>query len=530
MQQSQLNPILRGFHPDPSIVRVGDDYYIAVSTFEWYPGVMIYHSTDLQNWRLTARPLNRKALLDMTGEPDSCGVWAPCLSYSDGRFYLAYTDVKRFDGNFKDTHNYLTSCDTIDGQWDDPIYINSSGFDPSLYHDRDGRKWWLNMVWDHRPDRTFFQGIRLQEYCPKQQRLLGEPELIFEGSELGFTEGPHLYFHQGYYYLLTAEGGTGYDHACTMARSKQINGPYHLDPNGPIVTAKDDRDHPLQRNGHGGLVQSPDGNWYLTHLTSRPLANCRSPLGRETAIEAVEFTDAGWFRLKAGGHLPELVPQGLNAVKQDNSERCEFDSPELPQSFHWLRTPPPLNWLSLEERPGYLRLKGRESLGSWYHSALVARRQQSHCFSATTQLEFQPADFQQQAGLVCYYNSTKFHYLHISHDQQLGRVLDVMSCLGKLDQQADFPRFNNRIQLPESGAVWLRATVVMAELVFDYSLDGENWQLVATLDYSVLSDEAGKGEGANFTGAFVGVCCQDLDGRMRYADFSFFDYQEYAGD
>jgi len=134
------NPILPGFRADPSICRVGSDYYIAVSTFEWYPGVEIHHSTDLVNWRLVARPLNRAALLDMRGNPDSCGIWAPCLSHADGKFWLVYTDVKRLDGDFKDAHNYITACETIDGDWCDPWYVNSSGFDPSLFHDDDGRK------------------------------------------------------------------------------------------------------------------------------------------------------------------------------------------------------------------------------------------------------------------------------------------------------------------------------------------------------------------------------------------------------
>ena len=128
------NPVLRGFNPDPSICRVGDDYYIATSTFEWYPGVQIHHSRDLVNWRLVARPLRRARQLDMRGNPDSCGVWAPCLSHADGKFWLVYTDVKRLDGAFKDAHNYIVTCATIDGDWSDPIYVTSSGFDPSLFH------------------------------------------------------------------------------------------------------------------------------------------------------------------------------------------------------------------------------------------------------------------------------------------------------------------------------------------------------------------------------------------------------------
>ena len=160
------NPILKGFNPDPSIIRVEDDYYIATSTFEWYPGVQIHHSRDLMNWQLVAQPLNRAELLDMRGNPDSCGIWAPCLSFDNGLFYLIYTDVKRHDGSFKDSHNYVTTCTKIDGNWSSPIHLNSSGFDPSLFHDGD-KKWFLNLIWDYRPGHNPFGCILFQEYCHK---------------------------------------------------------------------------------------------------------------------------------------------------------------------------------------------------------------------------------------------------------------------------------------------------------------------------------------------------------------------------
>ena len=233
------NPILPGFNPDPSICRVGDDYFIATSTFEWYPGVQIHHSRDLVNWRLVRRPLDRAEQLDMRGNPDSGGVWAPCLSYADGQFWLVYTDVKRLEGNFKDAHNYIVTAPSIEGAWSDPTYVNSSGFDPSLFHDDDGRKWFVNMIWDHRvpppkPRRhSAFAGIALQEWDPWQRRLIGEAKIIFAGSAHGLVEGPHLFKRKGYYYLTVAEGGTGYDHAVTMARAKKIDGPYELHPRTP---------------------------------------------------------------------------------------------------------------------------------------------------------------------------------------------------------------------------------------------------------------------------------------------------------
>ncbi|WP_282166843.1 glycoside hydrolase family 43 protein [Shewanella japonica] len=532
MNLPDINPILPGFNPDPSIVRVNDDYYIAVSTFEWYPGVQIYHSTDLVNWTLVHRPLNRADLLDMTGVPDSCGIWAPCLTHNNGKFYLIYTNVKRFDGNFKDSPNYLTTCETIDGEWTRPVYLNSSGFDPSLFHDDDGKKWLLNMVWDYRPDRSFFGGIALQQYCDKTERLIGESKIIFTGTEFGLTEGPHLYKKNGYYYLLTAEGGTGYEHVCTMARSKHIDGPYDVDPQGPIVATVPHLQHKLQRNGHGSLVESKEGEWYLAHLTSRPLdieqptSQRRSPMGRETAIESVQYTDDGWFRLATNSSQAQLNPIGLTAKPQrDFSFRDEFTDRFIADQFQWLRSPTPENFVSTTCKPGSLLLTGMHSLGSTFEQALVATRQRHFSFVAQTKIMFESNHFQQTAGLICYYNAHKFHYLYLSYDEKIGLNLDIMSCEGEQSLDLVFPIFEQRIPLLQS-SVYLRADVHYETLKFEYSLNGSDWFHIASLDYSLISDEAGKGEGSSFTGAFVGLCAQDLTGQNTVAEFSYFDYKE----
>ena len=296
------NPVLRGFNPDPSILRVGDDYYIATSTFEWFPGVQIHHSRDLRHWRLVARPLERRSQLDMLGNPDSGGIWAPCLSYADGLFYLVFTDVKSHIGPFKDTHNYLVTAPSIEGPWSDPVYLNSSGFDPSLFHDDDGRKWLVNMIWDHRKGKNKFAGIALQEYSPEERRLVGPIRNIFRGTELGLTEGPHIYKRNGWYYLITAEGGTRYNHAVTVARSRSLFGPYEVHPDNPVLTAADKPDLELQRAGHASLVETQTGEWYFAYLCGRPLRSSRRCiLGRETALHPVEWTEDGWPRLAGGG-------------------------------------------------------------------------------------------------------------------------------------------------------------------------------------------------------------------------------------
>ena len=310
------NPILRGFNPDPSIVRVGDDYFIATSTFEWFPGVQIHHSRDLVNWRLLTRPLRRASQLNMLGDPDSCGVWAPDLTYADGRFYLVYTDVKRYGrttvagasgASLRDFHNYLVTSTDIDGDWSDPVYLNSSGFDPSLFHDDDGKKYLLNMLWDHRPGQNRFAGIVMQEFSAAEQRLVGERRVIFSGTPLGLTEGPHLYKRGGYYHLITAEGGTGWGHAVTMARARKIDGPYELHPDVHVLSARHRPDVVLQRAGHADLVDTPDGSTYMVYLCGRPLPNRgRCTLGRETAIQKMVWGEDGWLRTVAGDGLPSV--------------------------------------------------------------------------------------------------------------------------------------------------------------------------------------------------------------------------------
>jgi xylan 1,4-beta-xylosidase len=529
------NPVLKGFNPDPSICRVDEDYYIATSTFEWYPGVQIHHSRDLANWRLIVRPLARPSLLDMRGVPDSCGVWAPCLTYADGLFWLVYTRVHRFDGNYKDTHNYLTTCDRIDGEWSEPVYLGSRGFDPSLFHDDDGRKWYLSMIWDHRPDRSFFGGILLQEYLATERRLAVEAHNIFPGSGLGCTEGPHLYRRDDYYYLLTAEGGTGYGHAMTMARAKQITGPYEPDPQGHFITARDAPSSPLQRCGHGDWVETPTGEFYAVYLCSRPLSpdNHRSPMGRESALARVFWDQSGWLRNTGGSPAPSMTTPGPDVAAclwTRSPARSDFVGPDLPLEFQWLRAPDSGYLFSLKERPGYLRLYGRESLGSLFYSSLVARRQQSFRFEASTAVEFAPRHFQQQAGLVCYYNGHKFHYLYISTDEEHGRHLGIMSCPGDLSLATVYPLQKSPVSLRDEGTVFLRARVERDRLQFFWSDDPDSWAPVGeSLDYSLLCDEVGKGEGANFTGSFVGMCCQDLAGTGLPADFRFFEYRDTDG-
>jgi len=532
------NPVLRGFNPDPSIVRVGEDYFVATSTFEWYPGVQIHRSRDLASWTLAARPLTRASQLDMRGTPDSCGVWAPDLSHADGRFHLIYTDVKRYGrttvtgasgASLRDFHNFWVSCDRIDGDWSDPVYLGSSGFDPALFHDDDGTSWLLAMLWDHRPNRCRFAGITAQRIELGARRLVGERRVIFTGTPLGFTEGPHLYQRDGWYHLLVAEGGTGWDHAVVMARSRSLFGPYEMHPDGPVLTTRGDRSGPLARAGHGDLVLTPTGETWMTYLCGRPLPDLdRCVLGRETAIQPMCWGADGWLRTLAGDGTPMVevatANDGTGLPIRLASEHDDFDGPHLPAAFQWLRTPHPEQIFSLSARPGYLRLFGRETIGSLFTQALVARRQQAWRYTATVQLECDPTNFQQAAGLVCYYNSSKYHYFHVTSDEETGRHLRVLSALPSeaCDSAATAP-----VPVP-AGALELRVDVDLANARFAWRLAdaaGWNW-LPETFDASVLSDEVTLPGLPNFTGAFVGMACQDMSDGTLIAEFDWFRYEE----
>jgi len=527
------NPILPGFNPDPSICRVGEDYYIATSTFEWYPGVQIHHSRDLANWELVTRPLDRKSQLDMRGDPDSCGIWAPCLTHADGQFWLIYTDVKRKDGSFKDAHNYLVTAPSIEGPWSDPIYMNSSGFDPSLFHDDDGRKWFVNMLWDHRARPLLFAGIALQEYDHAQKKLVGPIRNIYQGTDLELVEGPHLYKRAGkdgkpWYYLMTAEGGTGYDHAVTFARSRTIDGPYETHPEKYVVTAKDKPLNPLQRAGHGDWVETPDGRTYIVHLTGRPTTQKRRcVLGRETAIQEAEWRDDDWLWLKHGTNVPALhvdVPGTRDETAYWAEKRYEFTSGALDKDFQWLRTPQTERIFGFSG--GKLRLYGRESIGSWFEQALVARRQTHFSYDAETEVDFSPVDERQMAGLTAYYSRYNFFFLAVTAHSDGQRELLLMSSeMSFPDGKLKFPA--EAVKIPNNNPVRLALTIRGPRLQFYYALQDETLAPIGpVLDASLLSDECGgHAEHGSFTGAFVGMAANDLNGTARPADFSYFVYR-----
>lgn len=535
------NPVLRGFNPDPSICRVNDDYYIAVSTFEWFPGVLIYHSLDLCNWKLIKKPLERLSQLNMLGNPDSTGIWAPCLSYDKDKFYLVYTDVKQTEGPYKDMHNYLVTCNKIDGSYSDPIYLNGKGFDPSLFHDDDGKKYLVQMVWDHRQEFPStvgekFAGIILQEYDPVLEKLVGFEHLIFDKTPIQLSEGPHLYKKDGYYYLLMAEGGTVYEHSVSIARSKNILGPYEHHPSNPILSSYLDPANQLQKAGHASMVETSNGEYYLAHLCGRPLENdyplyagdrgdcC---LGRETSIQKIYWEDS--WPYVVNGPSPSIEVEGLSDADTLDDKKVimdHFDKDSYDENFQTLRIPLDDTILNLKERPSHLRLYGRHSLGSKFVQAQLSRRWQSFTFEASTCVDYRPTTFQQSAGLCCYYNSTNHTYIGVTYDKNIGRCIEIAQVNNNVYSTCGIQKI--RID-DDVNNIYFKVNVNHRNYVYSYSFDNINWTEVKHVFYSgYLSDDyILKQQDAFFTGAFVGMYCYDIAGLNSHADFDYFRYEQF---
>lgn len=519
------NPILPGFHPDPCLLWQDGWFYIANSTFEWWPGVQINRSRDLASWEIAGYALTRRSQLDLRGVPDSGGVWAPALSFADGKFWLVYSDMKAFGGPFKDVRNYVITAPAIAGPWSEPVFLNGSGFDPSLFHDDDGRKWLLNQRWLPYPDGRAFAGIVIQEYSPSAGKLLGEPREIFAGSALGTTEGPHLYRKDGYYYLVAAEGGTGWNHAVTVARSRDLFGPYELATQHPLLTSADAPPDRLQKAGHGSFARDGDGRWHLAYLCARPVSGTRRcVLGRETAVQPIDWPVGDWPRLAAGGRLPASeFPVRSDAAVRPYFDRFhdDFDGPT--PGLHWntLREPAG-DWLDLAARPGWMRLRGRHSIQSLFDHSLVGCRLAHHRCDVRTRLDYRPGSLAQRAGLALYYSTLNFHYLYVSADAH-GRFASVLTC--------DNGRYReNRaavLRLPAEGMLTLSAALRDSTLTFACTVDDRTPEPVgAPCDATTLSDDhpLDGGAGWAFTGTYAALCAQDATGSSVPADFDWFRY------
>ena len=500
--RSTSNPILRGFHPDPSICRVGEDYFLAVSSFEYFPGVPLFHSRDLVNWEPIGHCLTRRSQLDLENIGCSGGIYAPTLRYHDGRFFMVTTNVGKCG-------NFLVTATDPSGPWSDPILIAQRGIDPSLLFDDEG-----TVI------LTTSQNLQ-SEIDVATGRLLTEPVKVWGGTGGHDLEAPHLYKINGWYYLLCAEGGTHHGHMVTIARSKSPWGPFEGCPRNPILTNRHMAGFPVQAAGHADLIEAHDGSWWLVCLGIRPGKSFFPRvhhLGRETFLAPVVWDAEGWPVVNGNGTLtPEVQAPDLPLHPWPQPpERDDFDSPCLASGWVHIRNPEPSQY-SLSERPGWLRLHGgAATLQSREPVASVLRRQTEAACRAETLLEFQPGHDGDEAGLTVLMNNSHHYCAFIT--KQHGRLV-----VGLRLQVGDITHICASRDLPDSDASF-RLAVEADEIHYRFSVsctDARLEELGLGLVRHLSTEVAG-----GFTGTMIGLYATgNAKPSARPADFAWFDYK-----
>ncbi len=500
--QGYQNPVLSGFHPDPSICRVGEDYYLVNSSFQYYPGVPIHHSKDLIHWEPIGYCLTRPSQLQLDGVNFSGGIYAPTLRYHEGTFYMVVTNVSG-KGNF-----YVCTDDPA-GEWSDPIWVDRPGIDPDLFFDDDGKCYFLSST------------MELCEIDIQTGQLLSEPRKLWNGTGGRYPEGPHLYKKDGYYYMMIAEGGTEYGHKETIARSRDLYGPYESNPANPILTHINETGalSPIQGTGHADLIQAHDGSWWITFLGFRPQSDFHHLLGRETFLAPVRWDENAWPVVNGNGTaalemncptLPQVTFPSLPA-------RDEFTEETLGFEWNTLCRPHPRE-ISLSERNGWLRLHAIPTPLDQLDSPVFMGRRQEHIrFSATALLDFSSLKEGATAGVTTYMSNNYGYDLAVT--RRKGKPYLVLNYrLGLIRHQ------EKEIPLPES-TVCLQMKGDNDSYTYLYSTDGENFQEVGKADTRFLSSETAGG----FTGIYLGMFAQSRQEDGSVADFDWFEYSEESG-
>jgi len=537
------NPILPGFYPDPSVCRVGDEYYLVTSTFAYFPGVPIFRSKDLVYWEQIGNVLDRRTQLPLEGAEVSRGIFAPTIRFHNGMFYVITTNVSS-GGNF------LVTAVNPAGKWSDPHYIRgAAGIDPSLFFDKDGKCYYQGTC-ERREGGKFFgdNEIYLQELDLKTMSLVGERYVIWHCAlrDAVWPESPHIYRRGEYYYLLISEGGTAHEHAVTIARSKTLTGYYTGNKSNPILTHRHlGRDYPIVNVGHGDLVETPAGEWWMVLLASRPYGGRYRNLGRETFLVPVEWEedwpvvnygiglvqDTERFPIKKG--VPQFVTKSISKREQIMKNAMESVSvtfrtqSDIPLNMLYLRNPVTADYMIKHNPPEaglHMRLS-KNTIAELDTVSYLCVRQQHMSFEAGTWMQFDPASENECAGLVIF-QSHKYHY-------QFTLTLDgdaLVMVLTKYENGNATELVRTEVNIdPEIvnyfGEHYLKVVARGQKLFFYHTTKGENYTpIYVNADARILSTDVAGG----FVGTTIGMYASsngDEAGR-RYAVFKKFYYNE----
>lgn len=520
--QTFTNPIIPGAYPDPSICKVGSDYYLCNSSFEYFPGLPIWHSKDLVHWEHASFGIHREEQFNYTGLASSAGAWAGTIRYHQGTFYLPVTWVDwRLKVAFK---NVILTAKSPSGPWSDPYIITDTiwGIDPALFFDEDGKAYWLM---NHPPVGFSHPGaasIMIQEIDLSNMKLAGSPTFIGRGAMVDspYPEGPKLFKKDGYYYLLIAEGGTGQFHAVTISRSKNIFGPYENYEGNPILTHRAmGYTTPFINIGHADMVSTDDGAWWMVCLGSRPLAGKDNILGRETFLVPVKWDEGQWPIVSPGyGQVRtlELSPAIPVATVASIPERDNFDNSTLSHLWAHLRTPDK-NSFSLINKKGFLKLQLQTaSLSKPEAPAFIGQRLRFRNGEASTSMFFKPKNVNEEAGLVLYKSEKTFVKFVLTKTAK-GQAIQTIT------KQDSLQNVISNVVIKSNNIVELKITQHENKFSFFYRVDNQSWiNAISDFDGNILSVERSGG----FMGTFVGVYAGTIAKSDNFALFDWFEYKE----
>ena len=494
------NPVIPGFNPDPSVCRVGNDYYLVTSTFQYFPGVPVYHSKDLIHWKQIGNCLTRESQLNLKNANGSGGIYAPTIRYNDGTFYMVTTNVSG-GGNF------FVTTDDPSGEWSDPIWLEQGGIDPTLFFE-DGKTYLVSNP---------HNGLYLCEIDVNTGKQLTESKLLWQGDGGRYPEAPHIYKKDGWYYLMIAEGGTEYGHSITIARSRDIYGPYESNPDNPILSnfSRLGQAKEIQGTGHGDLIEDHEGMWWIVFLGFRPQNGSHHLLGRETCLESVEWYD-DW---------PIVNGTGTADIQKQIATLPQVEAPQLPMNrlafgdkepyFLHLNTPVGENYQFV--RDTVLRLKPtRVTLDEAGTPTFMAIRQDKFDFRLDTEVDLSSATLGDYAGLTVYMENNAHADIFLRQEKSKKKQSIVVEyTLYGLKHKACEVEVNK-------GPTQLRVDGSKTEYKFFYRDAKGKWVEAGTLDTRLLSTETAGG----FTGITLGMyAVSPRGGGFSCADFKYFRYR-----
>ncbi len=511
-QRLYHNPVQRGFFPDPSVIRVGDDFYMVNSSFQYFPAIPISHSRDMVHWHIIGHAITNSEWLDLSDIKDSHGIWAPDISYVDGRFYI-FAPL-RLNGDGTRGNNVLRRqlvmvSDKAEGPYSKPVCLEVDSIDPSHFVDDDGKRYVITA--------KAAQAVPLSE---DSLRLAGERRTVWDGSGERASEGPHILKKDGYYYAMVAEGGTGYGHGINVGRSRELFGTYENSPYNPVMRQMNP-DAPIQRAGHGKLVQDQNGQWWCYYLCGRPNGGRYTTVGRETAMDPVQWTEDGWFTVNEGKgpSLEQKAPDLPECIFERNLFD-DFDHEKLNPEWEFVRNPDNGSW-SLTERPGYFRIWTRDGqLNEIRAKNTLLRREQELSYRAETKVEFYPDRDGEQAGLTCYYSTATYARCAVCCEG--GRKLQLVINRNRGEELIA------EVENLREGAVYIAVEVKGLTRKFSYSYDGSQWMEAGVLENCVyLCDEGVPEDRKRHTGTLVGIYANNGGcGSRKAADFDYFKYDD----